>query len=121
MLSLAALAPSVFRTSPYSEVNQLSSANVATANGFARNLLASLKSGVALSGTVRSHSVYGSTKIVWVAVEFPAVGQRLLPVKSEQTLQIGQEVMIECVPNPCKLGHFMFVLVGDPAAPAVRC
>jgi predicted transcriptional regulator len=97
----------------------LSAANVTATNGFARNLLASLKSGVLLKGTVCSHSSYGPTQFTWIAVELPAVGERQLPVKSEHNLQIGQEVEIECVPNPHKPGHFMFRIAEDPASSAV--
>jgi hypothetical protein len=97
----------------------LSAANVAAENEFARNLLASLKSGVLLNGTVRSHST-DSTQMAWIAVEFPAIGERQFPVKTQQNLELGQEVVIECVSDPHKPGHYLFRLAGDAASPEME-
>ena len=119
MLILTALALVASRTRFLWEVNELSTANVTATNAIAKNLLASLKSGVFLKGTVRSHSTYGPTNIAWIAVEFPAVGERLLPVKTGHILLLGREVVIECVPNPCKPGHCMFQLAGDQSSSAI--
>jgi hypothetical protein len=98
----------------------LSTANVTATNEIARNVIASLKTGALLKGTVRSHSTYyGSIDIAWIAIEFPVVGERQVAVKSERNLQLGQEVVIECVPNPLKPGHYMFRMAGAPHSPAI--
>jgi hypothetical protein len=80
-------------------------------NGMAKHILASLKSGVPLKGTVRSHSADGSMNIAWVAIELPVVGDRQVLVKDDQNLQPGQKVVIECVPNPLKPERYIFRMV----------
>ena len=80
-------------------------------NGMAKDILASLKSGVLFNGTVRSHSTSGSMNIAWVAIELPVVGERQFLVKDEQNLQPGQQVVVECVPNPLKPERYMFRMV----------
>ena len=80
-------------------------------NGMAKDVIASLKSGVPLKGTVRSHSADGSMHIAWIAVELPVVGDRQVLVKDEQNLQPGQQVVIECVPNPVKPERYLFRVV----------
>lgn len=80
-------------------------------NGMAKDILASLKSGVLLNGTVRSHSADGSTNIAWIAIELPVLGERQVLVKDERNLQPGQQVVIACVPNPLKPGRYMFRMV----------
>jgi hypothetical protein len=88
-------------------------------NGMAKDLLASLKSGVLLNGTVRAHSTDGSTNIAWIAIELPVVGERQVLVKDEQNLQPGQQVVIECVPNPLKPERYMFRMVAVSPMPTV--
>ena len=90
----------------------MSIASVSASNEFARNMIAILKAGGHLKGTVKSHSSYGSTDITWVAVEFPVVGDRQVPIKCDQNLQLGQEVVVECVPHPFKAGRYVFKLAG---------
>ena len=84
-----------------------------------KEVLASLKSGVLLKGTVRAHPAYGSTGIAWIAIQLPAVGERQVMVKDEQHLQPGQMVVIQCVPNPLKPAGYMFQLANAPHPPAV--
>jgi hypothetical protein len=84
------------------------------ANLKAKEVLASLKSGVLLKGTVRSHSTYGSTGIACIAIQLPAVGERRILVKDEQHLQPGRKVVIQCVPNPLKPECYIFQLASAP-------
>lgn len=95
----------------------MSISSVSASNEFARNMVAILKAGGRLKGTIKSHSKYGSTNIIWVAVEFPLVGDRQVPVKCEQDLPLGKEVVVECVPHPFKPGRYVFHLA-DVAASA---
>ena len=53
----------------------MSISSVSASNEFARNMVAILKAGGHLKGTVQSHSNYGSTNIHWIAVEFPCSGR----------------------------------------------
>lgn len=94
----------------------MSTANVALANGIAKNVIAILKSGALLKGIVRSHSTNGSMNIAWVAIELPVAGERQVAVKCEHNLQLGQEVVVECVPNPQKPGRYMFQLAEGTVA-----
>lgn len=96
----------------------MSISSVSASNEFARNMVAILKAGGHLTGTVQSHSNYGSTNIHWISVEFPVVGERQVPVKCEQDLPLGQEVVVECVPHPFKPGRYVFKLAG--AAPSAE-
>lgn len=82
------------------------------ANVKAREVLASLKSGALLKGTVRSHSMEGSTPVAWIAIRLGAVGERQVLVKDEAQLQPGQKVVIQCVPDPSKPEHYIFHLAG---------
>jgi hypothetical protein len=84
---------------------------MSTATVMAKDVIASLKSGVLLKGTVRSHSTDGSTNIAWIAIELPVVGEREVLVKDEQNLQFGQQAVIECVPNPFRPERYMFRMV----------
>jgi hypothetical protein len=94
----------------------MSTANVAVTNGIAKNVIAILKSGALLKGTVRSHSMEEPTDIAWIAIELPVVGERQVAVRSEENLQPGQEVVIECVPNPEKPGRYMFKMAENNVA-----
>ena len=96
----------------------MSISSVSASNEFARNMIAILKAGGRLKGTVTSHSNYGSTNINWIAVDFPLVGERQVPVKCEQNLQLGQEAVVECVPHPFKAGRYVFRLAD--AAPSAE-
>jgi hypothetical protein len=84
---------------------------MSAATVMAADVIASLKSGVLLNGTVRSHSTNGSMNIAWIAIELPVVEERQVLVKDEQNLQPGQQVVIECVPNPLKPERYMFRMV----------
>jgi hypothetical protein len=84
---------------------------MSAATVMATDVIASLKSGVLLNGTVRSHSTNGSMNIAWIAIELPVVGERQVLVKDEQNLQPGQQVVVECVPNPQKPERYMFRMV----------
>lgn len=94
----------------------MSISSVSASNEFARNMVAILKAGGHLRGTVKSHSNYGSTNINWIAVEFPVVGERQVPVKCEQDLPLGKEVVVECVPHPFKAGRYVFQLAAAAAS-----
>ena len=80
-------------------------------NGMAKDALASLKSGVLLKGTVRSHSADGSMNIAWVAIELPVVGDRQVLVNEEQNLQPDQQVVLKCVPTPVNPERYVFRVV----------
>ena len=80
-------------------------------NGMAKDILASLKSGVLLKGTVRSHSADGSMNIAWVAIELPVVGHRQVLVNDEQNLQPGHQVVINCVPTAVNPERYVFRVV----------
>jgi len=82
------------------------------ANVQARAVLASLKSGVLLNGTVRSRSIEGGTSIAWIAIRLDAVGERQVLVKDEPQLRPGQSVVIQCVPNPLMPERYLFHLAG---------
>ena len=90
--------------------------SVIATNVIAESILESLKSGLLLKGTVRSHSSDGSIGTAWIAVDFPGIGGRQVAVHCEQKLQPGQEVVIQCVPNPLNPGHYKFQLAADPAS-----
>jgi hypothetical protein len=77
----------------------------------AKDILTSLKSGVLLNGTVRSRSTVGLIEIAWIVIELPVVGERVILVKNEQNLQSGQQVVIECVPNPLNPERYTFRMV----------
>ena len=82
-----------------------------TTSAMAKDVLASLKSGVLLNGTVRSRSIVDSIEIAWITIELPVVGERVVLVRDEQNLRPGQQVVIECVPNPSKPERFLFRMV----------
>ena|SRR6266536_1729526 len=87
------------------------------ANLQAKQIVASLKSGAPLKGTVRS--VDGAEGAALVAVEFPEVGERQVPVLALH-LQPGDTVVIQCVPNPSQPGHYRFRIVSGESEPAAR-
>ena len=88
------------------------------ANIFAKEILASLKSGAPLKGIVRSHSTSDSADITWIGIQLPALGERQVSVLNEPELQPGQQVVVQCVPNPAKPDHYMFHLVSSAQQPA---
>ncbi len=94
----------------------MSTAKVAIANEHAKNVIAILKSGALLTGIVRSHSTDGSMNIAWVAIELPVVGERQVAVRCKAEFQPGQEVVVECVPNPQKPGRYLFQMAESAAA-----
>ena len=77
---------------------------VAVTNSIARNVLACLKSGAVLKGTVCSQPTDGSMDVVLISIDLPGIGERQVAVKSGQNLQFGQEVVMQCVPRPHKTG-----------------
>jgi hypothetical protein len=89
-------------------------AAVINANLIAKNLLASLKSGVPLKGTVRRHSTGGATGSAWIGIELPVIGERVVLVKDQRNLQPGQTVLVECVPNPTIPEHYLFQMAASP-------
>jgi hypothetical protein len=92
------------------------------ANVQAREILASLKSGALLTGTVRSHSMEGSTAVAWIAIRLGAMGERQVLVKGEAQLRPGQQVVIQCVPDPLRPDHYRFHLAPEGAPrPTARC
>lgn len=91
------------------------------ANVKAREILASLKSGALLRGTVRSHCIEGSTAVAWIAIRLGAVGERQILVRNEPQLRPGQRVVVQCVPDPMKPDHFFFQLAARPRRTTARC
>jgi len=83
-------------------------------NSKAKDLLANIKSGVLLKGTVRSHSANGSAGIAWIGIQLPALGERVVLIKEAHNLRPGQIVVIQCVPNPSKPEHYMFRIAAGP-------
>jgi len=86
-------------------------------NVIAESVLESLKSGLLLTGTVRSHATNGSIATTWIGVDLPGIGERQVAVHSDRHLTIGQEVKIQCVPNPLNPGRFKFQVVDEPHSP----
>lgn len=84
---------------------------MSTATVKAMDVIASLKSGALLTGLVRSHTTDQAMKLAWIAIDLPEIGERLVPVKDEQNLQPGQQIAIECVPNPLHPERYMFRMV----------
>ena len=80
----------------------------------AREILARLKSGALLKGTVRSRSMEGSTAVAWIAIRLGAVGERQVLVKDEAQLQPGQQVVIRCLPDPSNPERYRFHLAATP-------
>ena len=87
-------------------------------NIIAESVLQSLKSGLFLKGVVRSHALEGSVAATWIAIDLPGVGERQVAVYWDQHLKIGQEVTIQCVPNPQHPGRYRFQIASEPAPPA---
>jgi hypothetical protein len=96
---------------------------MSSAKLMAVDVIAGLKSGVVLKGTVRSHSRDGSLDLAWIAVQFPMIGERQVLIKDEPNLEVGQQVVIECVPNPQHPKRHMFrmarLMRGQPGSPAL--
>jgi hypothetical protein len=64
----------------------------------------------------------GSTAVAWIAIQLGAVGERQVLVKDEGQLQPGQQVVIQCVPNPLRPDHYSFHLAtGRPRGATARC
>ena len=91
--------------------------SVIAINVIAESVRESLKSGLLLKGTVRAHAVEGSIATTWIAIELPGLGARQVAVHCEKNLPLGQEVMIQCVPNPLNPGRYKFQIVAEPPAP----
>ena len=87
-------------------------------NIIAESVLESLKSGLLLKGTVRSHSLDGSVAATWIGIDLPGIGERQVAVYREQHLKIGQEVNIQCVPNPQCPGRYKFQIASEPSPAA---
>ena len=64
--------------------------------------------------------------VVLISIDLPAIGERQVAVKTSQNLQCGQEVVMQCVPNPLKPERYMFRILpeeslGSPAAIVYCC
>jgi hypothetical protein len=81
-------------------------------NTIAHSVIENLKAGVIFKGTVRSHSSAGAVNITWIAIQLPLAEERQVLVKGEPGLRLGQDVLVECVPNPSKPEHYMFRIAG---------
>ena len=77
-------------------------------NVIAESVLESLKSGLLVKGTVRANTLDGSIATSWIGIDLPGIGERQVAVHSDRHLKIGQEVMIQCVPNPLNPGRYKF-------------
>jgi hypothetical protein len=86
-------------------------------NVIAESVLESLKSGLLLKGTVRSHALDGSIATSWIGIDLPGIGERQVAVHADRHLKIGQEVMIQCVPNPLNPGRYKFQVADGPPSP----
>lgn len=51
--------------------------------------------------------------VVLISIDLPAIGERQVAVKSGQNLQFGQEVVMQCVPNPLKPERYMFRIMPE--------
>ena len=112
MFVLAALGLIVIGTRFLQEVRAMSISSVSASNEFARNMVAILKAGGHLREPLNRTRIMVPPASHWIAVEFPLVGERQVPVKCEQDLPLGQEVVVECVPHPFKAGRYVFQLAG---------
>jgi len=83
------------------------------ANQIAKDLLANLKSGVRLKGTVRRRPNGASTRIAWIGIDLPAIGERIVLVRDDRNLPPGRSVVIQCIPNPAKPERYIFQLARD--------
>ena len=92
-------------------------ATVSAVNVIARGVLDSLKSGGLLKGTVRSNSKIGEIEAVWVVIEIPTIGERQILVRADETLQIGQDVMIECIPTLSDTKRYVFRMANGILTP----
>lgn len=97
----------------------MSTGSVVATNVIAESILESLKSGLLLKGTVHSHASDGSIGTAWIAVDLPGIGGRQVAVHCEQHLQLGQEVVVQCVPNPLNPGRYKFQIAAEPPSPEV--
>jgi hypothetical protein len=86
-------------------------------NVIAESVLESLKSGLFLKGIVRSHALEGSVATTWIAIDLPAIGERQVAVYRDQHLKIGEEVTVQCVPNPENPGRYKFQIASEPVPP----
>lgn len=94
----------------------MNSGSVVATNVIAGSVMESLKSGLVLKGTVASYASDGSIGTAWIAIELAGIGSRQVAVHSQHNLQLGQEVEIQCVPNPLNPGHYMFRIVEATAS-----
>jgi hypothetical protein len=90
--------------------------SVIATNVIAESVRESLKSGLLLKGTVRAHAIEGSIATTWIAIELPGLGARQVAVHCEKHLPLGQEVTIQCVPNPLNPGRYKFQIAAEPPA-----
>lgn len=94
---------------------------VVATNAIAASLLDGLRSGLMLKGTVRSYTANGLSGTAWIAMELPGIGSRdvavHIAVDSECRLQAGQQVQLQCVPNPLHPGRFVFRIVPQSTVP----
>lgn len=82
------------------------------ANLQAKEVIASLKSGTPLNGTVRC--VDSAVGAALIAIELPELGERQVSVKAVH-LKPGDTVVIQCVPNPLRPEHYIFRMAFSPS------
>ena len=92
----------------------MNSGNVVATNVIAGSILESLKSGLHVKGIVLSYTSEGAVGTASVAIEFAGIGLRQVLVHCEHKLEAGEEVELQCVPNPVNPGHFIFKVVAAP-------
>ena len=84
------------------------SAQLIQENVQAKEILASLKSGVPIMGTVRSRDAHASTHAAWIAIQLPELGERQVSVPNQPDLRPGQQVILQCLPDPLNPEHYSF-------------
>ena len=85
------------------------SAGYSMTNQQARSLVACLKSGTLLKGTVRS--VDKSMDTAWICLEFPDTDERQVPVIGVDHVHVGDHVMVQCIPDPLRPEHYVFRMI----------
>jgi hypothetical protein len=81
---------------------------VSAVNVIAKGVLESLKAGGLLKGTVRANSKVAGVDAVWVVIQIPVLGERQILVRDDKQLQVGQDVIIECVPTVSDTKRYVF-------------
>jgi len=103
---------------PAVAASEVSTGSVKALNGVARKVIDTLQSGAVLQGTVVSHATVSGVEVARVAIELPMIGQRQVLVRDDQELRMGEQVAIECVPNPSKPNRYVFRMANGALMPA---